>query len=131
MKFLVDTQIWLWWFLSPKHINEKSKRFIADPENDIFFSAASSWEIAIKYALKKLRLPLPPPQYVPSRLIEQGMASLPIDHRHTLQSGELPNHHRDPFDRILIAQSQIEELPLLTGDKQFGKYDVELIWAAN
>lgn len=129
MKILFDTQVWLWWLLSPERINPKSRNLIADPHNTLFFSAASSWEIAIKSALKKLKLPLPPKEYIPSRLVNQGMLSLPIDHRHALHVAELPNHHHDPFDRMLVAQAQIEKLSLLTADAQLKKYKVDLLWA--
>lgn len=129
MKILFDTQVWLWWFLAPERINAKSREQIADPHHTLFLSAASSWEIAIKTALKKLKLPLPPKEYIPSRLTKQGMLSLPIDHRHALHVAELPNYHNDPFDRMLIAQAQIEKLSILTADAQFKKYKVDLLWA--
>lgn len=129
MKFIIDTHCWLWWFLEPKKLGESSYRLIATPNNTVYFSAASSWEIAIKYGSGKLPLPQPPKEYIPSRLTSQGMSSLPIQHSHTLQAGDLPHHHRDPFDRLLIAQAQIEKLPIMTADEDFKSYDVEIIWA--
>ena len=98
-------------------------------ENIVFFSVASSWEIAIKFGLGKLELPQPQKEYIPRCLIDQEMSSLPIHHNHTLQAGDLPPHHRDPFDRLLIAQAQIEKLPIMTADQDFKAYDVEVIWA--
>ena len=92
-------------------------------------SAASSWEIAIKYALGKLPLPAPPPEYVPSRMQASGTGALPITHAHALHVASLPTHHRDPFDRLLVAQAQVESLPLLTADPQLGRYDIELLAA--
>ena len=97
------------------------------PENELFLSAASAWEIAIKHAIGKLKLPEPPERYVPSRLEALRTLALPIEHSHALQVGSLPRHHRDPFDRLLIAQAQLEDLPILTSDEVFASYDVETI----
>ena len=91
------------------------------------FSAASGWEIAIKYALGKLPLPEPPDQYVPDRMQSSGVDALPIRMEHALRVAQLPAHHRDPFDRLLIAQAQIERVPLLTADSQLSLYDVALL----
>jgi PIN domain nuclease of toxin-antitoxin system len=100
-----------------------------DPENTLLLSAASSWEIAIKYALKKLELPEPPARYVPSALRRGGVTPLPVEHAHALQVSELPPHHRDPFDRLLIAQAQLEGATLVTADPRFLLYDVDVLWA--
>jgi PIN domain nuclease of toxin-antitoxin system len=100
---------------------------VASTESDLYLSAASAWEIAIKYALKKLQLPEAPGRYVPSRLDAMRIAALPIEHEHALQVAELPPHHRDPFDRLLIAQARVESLPILTTDPVFASYDVVTI----
>lgn len=102
---------------------------LQDPENQLFLSAASSWEMAIKYALGKLPLPLPPVEYVLSRMETSGTSPLPVQHLHALHAGSLPPHHADPFDRLLIAQAQLEDLKLLTVDRQFKAYEVDLLWA--
>lgn len=129
MKILIDTHCWLWWFLDPERLNSESRKLIASRHNEIFLSAVSSWEIVIKVGLGKLTLPLPPKEYIPSRLAKQGMSSLPVKQAHALQVGELPDHHRDPFDRLLIAQAQVEALSLLTADPQIKNYDVQILWA--
>ncbi len=101
-----------------------------DPETTLLFSAASSWEIAIKYALKKLRLPEPPGRYIPSRLEGGAVTPMPVEHAHALRVSELPHHHRDPFDRLLIAQAQLEGATLATAGPQFLLYEVDVLWAA-
>lgn len=93
-----------------------------------FFSAASSWEIAIKYSLGKLLLPEAPDIFVSPRLIRDGITPLPIEHIHVLHVASLPWHHRDPFDRLLISQAQMHRMPILTVDRQLNAYDVELLW---
>lgn len=112
-----------------KRLSLQTRALLQDPENQLFLSAASSWEIAIKYALRKLPLPLPPAEYVPTRMETSGTLPLPIQHRHALYAGSLPRHHADPFDRLLIAQAQMENLRILTADPQFENYEVELLRA--
>jgi len=110
-------------------LSQPTRALLQDSENQLFLSAASSWEIAIKYALGKLPLPLPPVEYVLSRMETSGTLPLPIQHSHALYAGSLPRHHADPFDRLLIAQAQLENLGILTADRQFEAYEVELLWA--
>jgi len=112
-----------------KQLSQPVRALLQDPENQLFLSAASSWEIAIKYALGKLPLPLPPKEYVLSRMVTSGTSPLPVQHSHALQAGSLPLHHADPFDRLLIAQAQLEDLQLLTADSQFAAYEVDLLRA--
>ena len=131
MKALVDTQCWLWWFLEPERLAARARRLMADRRNVLYLSAASAWEIAIKCALGKLRLPDPPLEYVPGRLAAEGMASLPIEQSHALHTGTLPGHHHDPFDRLLVAQAQLERLPIITADRQLVAYDVRVVWAGS
>ncbi len=127
MKILLDTQCWLWWISEPDKLNSVALNYFKHSRNEIFFPAVSSWEIAIKYALGKLELNEPPPKFIPKRLVRDSISSIPVEHVHVLHVSELPHHHRDPFDRLLIAQSQIENIPILTADKQFGAYDVQII----
>ncbi len=128
MKILLDTHCWLWWITTPEKLGRESQQLIMDGHNDIFLSAASSWEIAIKYALAKLPLPEDPEKFIPPRLVRDAIKPLPINHTHALHVASLPRHHRDPFDRLLISQAQMERLPIMTVDKQFKDYDVECIW---
>jgi len=130
LRILVDTGCWLWSLTSPDRLNTRARDLIADPAQELFLSSASSWEIAIKAALGKLNLPEAPDRYVLSRMEAMDMYGLPVEHVHALRVFGLPAHHRDPFDRILIAQAQIESLAILTADPAFAAYDVEIIWAA-
>ncbi len=129
MRILLDTQCWLWMQVSPQRLGPEALALIEHPDSELLLSAASSWEIAIKYALGKLPLPEPPSRYVPSRMQTSGVSALPVEHSHALRVAGLPAHHRDPFDRLLIAQAQIEGLVLMTADRQLEPYDVELHWA--
>ncbi|MEO8504018.1 MAG: type II toxin-antitoxin system VapC family toxin [Acidobacteriota bacterium] len=129
MRLLLDTQCWLWAHLSPGRLSPASRELIENPEVDLFVSVASSWEIAIKHARGKLRLPVPPELFVPSRLAALGASSLSIEHSHALLAGSLPPHHADPFDRMLIAQAKLEDLLLLTSDRQFESYGIDIVWA--
>ena len=130
MKILLDTQAWLWMQVSPGRFSKTALDIIKDPANELLFSAASAWEIAIKYALGALSLPAPPAEYVPTRMESSGVIGLPVLHIHALQVATLPHHHRDPFDRLLVAQSQIEGLPIMTSDPQLAPYGIEIIPAA-
>jgi len=129
MRILIDTQCWLWMQVSPERFSQANLEAFGSNSNHFFFSAASCWEIAIKYALGKLPLPSAPVRYVPSRIASSGVTVLPISHMHALRVAALPQHHRDPFDRLLIVQAQLEKLELLTADRQFSSYDVAVRWA--
>jgi PIN domain nuclease of toxin-antitoxin system len=129
LRILLDTQCWLWMQISPERFSRRVLELIEGSSNELLLSAASCWEIATKYALGKLPLPLPPAEYVPSRMQSSGVLALPISHNHALHVATLPYHHRDPFDRLLIAQGQLERLPVLTVDRQFAAYDVRIEWA--
>jgi PIN domain nuclease of toxin-antitoxin system len=126
VRFLVDTHCWLWLQANPERLSPEVLLLLGNPDNDLLLSAASSWEIAIKCALGKLLLPEPPSRYVPGRMAASGTRGLAVEHAHALRVSELPMHHRDPFDRLLVAQAQIEKLVLVTVDPQFESYDVEI-----
>jgi len=96
----------------------------------LYLSAASSWEIAIKTQLGRLKLPEPIERYVPSRLAEQGITAVPVEHAHALAVAALPAEHADPFDRLLVAQARVERMSVLTADPAFTLYGVDVIWAA-
>lgn len=130
MKILLDTHAWLWLQTAPERLSRRSLDLLGDPANDLFLSAASAWEIAIKHALGKLPLPEPPAEYVPSRLGVSGTSPLPVEHRHALHVASLPPHHRDPFDRLLVAQSQLEGIPVMTSDPAFAPYGIEVLPAS-
>jgi PIN domain nuclease of toxin-antitoxin system len=114
---------------SPDRLTTKARAIVESTANELYFSAASAWEIAIKHALGRLRLPEPPQRYVPSRVEKLRTRPLAIDQSHALRVAVLPPHHRDPFDRLLVAQAQIEDVPILTADPVFAYYDVTVIEA--
>lgn len=130
MRLLLDTQCWLWWFAQPEKLNETAINTIADEVNEVWFSVASIWEMGIKVAIGKLPLPEPIDRYVSTRMAQIGARSLEITAAHTLQVATLPLHHRDPFDRMLIAQAHVEKMTLVSADSMFNQYEVPLLWAA-
>jgi PIN domain nuclease of toxin-antitoxin system len=131
MKLLLDTQCWLWWFAEPNRLSENTVVQIADENNELYFSVASIWEMGIKVALGKLPLPEPIESYVTSSLLVLDATSLEIRANHALQAAKLPRHHKDPFDRMLIAQAQSEGMVIISSDRVFHKYDVSILWAEN
>lgn len=129
MRLLLDTHVWLWWQMAPARLGERVREAIADTTNDVLLSTVSSWEMAIKIAVGKLQLPKPIHEMLPTALLDDQMQSLPLQHHHCFELTNLPMHHRDPFDRMLIAQARTERLVLVTADSQLGAYDVELMMA--
>jgi len=128
VRFLLDTHTFLWWITDDPHLSERARQVISDPENDIFLSAASGWEMAIKTQLGKLQLPDHFEQFIAEQLFRNNITSLPVMMSHALHVQSLPLHHRDPFDRLLIAQSQLEKMSIITTDSAFADYDVEIVW---
>lgn len=128
MRALLDTHVLLWWLMDDDRLGDTARRLITDPRSELFLSAASSWEIAIKTAIGSLTLPDPPRVLIPKVMREQSISSLEITHAHALAVAGLPPHHRDPFDRLLAVQSDLEKLPLMTGDPVFEKYGVKTVW---
>jgi len=126
MKILLDTHTFLWALSDESRLSERVRKLL--PSADTWFSVASIWEILIKSQAGRLPLPQPTGPYVMSKLAFNGVRVLPVTTSHVLRIESLPGHHRDPFDRILIAQSLQEKLPLVSSDTVFRRYDVELIW---
>jgi PIN domain nuclease of toxin-antitoxin system len=120
LNLLLDTQCLLWWFTAPEQLNSKAIKQIVDADNELFFSVASAWEIAIKVGIGKLPLPEPVDTYA---------KYLDIVFPHACRVATLPLLHRDPFDRILVAQAQIERMTLVTADEILTQYSVDLLWA--
>jgi len=128
MNVLIDTHTFLWWNSEDERLSLGAKEIIANGNNEIFLSAASVWEIVIKTAKGRLVLPEPPDQYISRRVNLYRFRPLPIQISHAAHVYELPAIHNDPFDRMLIAQSQMESLPLLTNDEAIRRYELETIW---
>lgn len=128
MRLLLDTHAFLWFILGDQRLSETAKRIIAEPDNVIQISPASYWEIAIKISLGKYALPEPYGVFMERELASNDFQILPIEPWHTAVVTELPFHHRDPFDRLLVAQAQAEEIPLVSVDKTLDAYPIKRIW---
>ena len=128
MKAILDTHVFLWWNMDAPQLSPAAREFIADGGNELLFSAASAWEIAIKCARGRLILPESPGVYVASRMAAQRIQPLPIQVSHALHVFTLPEIHQDPFDRLLVAQCQLEDLPIVTADAALAQYEVKTVW---
>ena len=128
MRAILDTHVFLWWVLDVPRLSADARSILQDGTNELLFSTASAYELTIKAQSGRLTLPEPADSYVPSRLAANAFESLSIELTHALRAGSLPTIHRDPFDRMLVAQAQIEGLPILTADPAISRYDVETIW---
>jgi PIN domain nuclease of toxin-antitoxin system len=126
MKVLLDTHTFLWALYDADKLSPAARRVIAS--SDRFWSVASIWEAIIKVQLGKLPLPVPAGDYLVQRLTANGVTVLPIQLEHVRRVESIENHHRDPFDRILIAQAMEEDLPIVTADPFFSRYPVKVIW---
>jgi PIN domain nuclease of toxin-antitoxin system len=126
MKVLIDTHVLLWGLQDEPRLSDRVRTLL--PKAEVWISVASLWEIIAKVQVGKLKLPTPVRDYLTLKLRENGVSVLPLTFDHVRRLEELPLHHRDPFDRILIAQSLEENLPLITADSLFKNYAVRLIW---
>lgn len=128
MQILLDTNAFLWWVTDDPKLSDTARSIISNPENPIFFSVASAWEIVIKSQLGKLPLPEPAKLYIPDRIEHYGFIRLSINMKDVLEISNLENHHKDPFDRLLIAQGKTHNLPIVTADEKFTLYDADILW---
>jgi PIN domain nuclease of toxin-antitoxin system len=128
LRLLLDTHIFLWLHNEPERLGEHL-HLVEDRRTELLVSAVVSWEIAIKYRLGRLPLPEPPARYVPERLRLLEAQALPIEHTHALAVAELPPLHRDPFDRLLVAQAGLLDVPILTADPAVAQYAIRTLIA--
>lgn len=128
MKLLLDTCTFLWLTIGSPEISKTCTELFQDPANEVFLSAVSSWEISVKHALGKLSLPEPPRAFIPSRRKVYQISALPLREDEVLQTGNLPRLHADPFDRMLICQSIVRGMAILTPDPLISQYPVRVIW---
>ena len=126
MRVLIDTHVLLWGLQNEAKLSRRVQDLL--PVSDVWVSVASLWEIIAKVQIGKLILPSPVGDYLTAKLTANGISVLPLTFDDVMRLEELPLHHRDPFDRILIAQSLNGAMPLVSADPQFEKYSVELIW---
>ena len=128
MRLLLDTCTFLWVAAGSKMLSSRAREAFADPDNEVFLSAASAWEIAVKHRLGRLPLPEAPEVFVPRQRAAHGIESLAVDEESALHLVRLPELHRDPFDRILVAQALVGGLILLTPDEDIRQYAARAIW---
>lgn len=128
VRALLDTHAFLWWIADKPEISDRARETVEDERNEILFSVISGWEIAIKAGGGKLDLPDAPERFVNEQLSRNDIEVLPMYLNHALKVHGLPEHHRDPFDRLLVAQALTERLPLISNNRQIARYPVETIW---
>ena len=128
MKVLLDTHTFLWWITDSPLISSKVRDIVQNADNEIFLSAASGWEIAIKVQLGRIHLPDKPSIYLAKQMSLNAFQPLTITMSHSLYICNIPDIHKDPFDRIIIAQAILEGMPLLTKDSNMPKYGIQIIW---
>ena len=128
MRALLDTHVFLWWITNNPKVSARARDFIRDPRNRISLSVVGAWEIVLKARVGRLSISGDVAKFVENHLQYYDFAVLELRLAHLIRFYHLPAHHRDPFDQLLVAQAQVENLPLLTGDAQIAKYDVEVIW---
>lgn len=128
MRALLDTHSYLWWVTGDPRLSEAAKEVIEDGRNEVLLSVASAWELAIKSALGRLELANPIDELLPDSLARNGFRPLTVELPHALRVARLPPIHTDPFDRLIVAQAQVEDLPILTSDPAITRYEVDTIW---
>ena len=126
MRLLLDTHVWLWWLTDDRRLGSRLRSTLGNRRAQVFVSAISAWEIAIKAALGRLRLPRAD---LEAEIVANGFAELVVRSRHGLLAGRLSPVHDDPFDRMLVAQAQSEELTIVTSDPVFARYGVDVLEA--
>ncbi len=127
MKYLLDTHAFLWMISAPERLSGKVRSIIEDANNDLFLSAVSGWEIAIKARLGKLGMTASV-NIILEQMIKNNISDLPIDMSHSMKLFDIPEIHKDPFDRMLIAQAIVESFPIITHDSKISQYDIETVW---
>ncbi len=128
MRILLDTCTFLWLVSGSDDVSARARDAFVDPANEVFLSAASAWEIAVKHRLGRLPLPEPPGTFVPTQRAALGIAGLVVDEESALHVARLPDLHRDPFDRILVAQAVVGAFVLLTPDEAIRQYAARTLW---
>lgn len=128
MSFLLDTHAFLWAVMQPGELSTRVRKLLENPATDIVVSAASAWEIATKYRLGKLPSATPIVADIDDVARRLGARWLAVNHRHAIRAGAYPLAHKDPFDRMLAAQSELENLPLVSKDRALRKFRIEQVW---
>jgi len=127
MRYLVDTKVFLWMQAEPSKLGPRAAEALTHERNEVYLSAGSAWEIALKYRLGRVVLPDKPARYVPGRMAASQILHLPIDGSHALGAAELDDHHTDPIDRLLVSQAKLEKMRIVSTDPSLGAYGIEVI----
>ncbi|MEA2680865.1 MAG: hypothetical protein QOK03_2587 [Candidatus Binataceae bacterium] len=128
MRALLDTHAFLWWINDDARLSDRCRAIISSGANEILFSAVSAWEIAVKAGIGRLTIPGDLETYTLAQVSRNRFEVLSISLSHALRASRLPPHHKDPFDRMLIAQAQVERVTILTGDAQIARYPIRVAW---
>jgi PIN domain nuclease of toxin-antitoxin system len=128
MKLLLDTHAFLWWVEGTPILGRRARAEVSNPDNEVFVSIASCWELASKLSLGKLRLTQNLERFIPEQLTRNGFALCGVEFRHVARVADLPFHHRDPFDRLLVAQALQNDLTIVSADRVLRKYGVSVLW---
>lgn len=128
MKVLLDTHVFLWWISDDERLSRRARRLIADESNEVLVSVVTALEICLKHAAGRLDLDESPDSFIPDELQRNGFVALPLQLAHVLRVTELPPIHRDPFDRLLTAQTLAERATLITSDRTLRKYPAKTAW---
>ena len=128
MKLLLDTHAFLWWVGGTPALGRRARAEVANPDNEVFLSIASCWELAVKLSLGKIRLTQSLERFIPEQLTQNGFALAGVEFRHVVRVADLPFHHRDPFDRLLVAQALHDDLAIVSADRVLRKYGVTVVW---
>ena len=127
MSILIDTHVFLWALGVGQKLSRSARELLSDSDQPVFFSAASAWEMTIKWAKGRLELPVPPAEMIGNALSTAGLSQLSVSIKDAVAVAELPMHHKDPFDRLLVAQARANGLRLMTADPMLERYDVDVI----
>jgi PIN domain nuclease of toxin-antitoxin system len=128
VKYLLDTHTLLWWLFEQSRLSPRADAVLRGGANTLLWSAVGTWECAIKARAGKLKLPYPVSEFFPRVIAEEALVALPVTHAHAAAVADLPDHHRDPFDRLLVAQAMIEGAVLVSCDPSIRLYGVEVVW---
>lgn len=128
MRLLIDTHVMLWWLRDDERLSHRARSILGDGRSELLWSMASSWEIAVKLRTGKLEIDRPLARLFADLVTDQGVEVVPVGHEHCTRLADLPLHHRDPFDRMLVVQAQDAGVPILTVDPKLAAYDIELLW---
>ena len=128
MKYLLDTHAFLWFVSEDNRLSSKAQSIIKKSQNEVYFSAVSAWELSIKIRLDRLTIEEDLEPFIIKQLAENNFSTLSITIFHSIYTSKLPNIHKDPFDRMIVAQAQVEDLSIISKDKNIKKYSVPVVW---